>query len=235
MEFRLLGAAAVGIGALYAVLFWEARRGNAADCSRSLWDTALTAAVVGLAAGRLAAMVIAGTNPLARPRDVIIVRGGVDTVWATAAALITLAVVARRELLVIADALAAAVLAGLAGWHAGCLVTETCLGTPSDLPWAYALPGSSVTRHPVELYAAGLYAVTAVGMMVWRRRRPPPAGVVGAAALAVAAGVRLATEPLRPVLGTGMERWYLVGIAAGAIAAWLLWRRPAKARYEHDL
>ncbi len=105
MEFSLLGAALVGVAAVYGVISWEARRGSAAECTRDVWDTALVASLAGLAIGRLAAMIIAGTNPLARPADVIVVRGGVDTVWASAAALATMAALTRRQVLIMADAL----------------------------------------------------------------------------------------------------------------------------------
>jgi len=115
MEFSLLGAAVIGLGGLYVVLWWEAGRGNAADCTRDLWDILLTAGVVGLAAGRLAAMVGGGTNPLAHPGDILIIRGGVDTGVAAAAALATAAFLSRRDLLPTLDAAAPAALAGLAG------------------------------------------------------------------------------------------------------------------------
>jgi len=115
MEFSLLGAAVIGLGGLYAVLWWEAGRGNAADCTRDLWDILLTAGVVGLAAGRLAAMVGGGTNPLTHPGDFLIIRGGVDTGVAAAAALATAAFLSRRDLLPTLDTAAPAALAGLAG------------------------------------------------------------------------------------------------------------------------
>ncbi len=218
MEFTLLWAALVAAIAFYGVVRWEARRGNAADCSRDVWDTGIAAALAGLVAGRLAAMILAGTNPLTRPGDILVVRGGVDTVWASIGALAAFAVLARRELARLADAAAAAALAGLAGWHAGCLFRDACLGTPSDLPWAYALPGSDITRHPVELYAAALFVIAAFAALVARRRFPPP-GVLGGVALAAAAAVRLATEPLRPALGTSLAAWYAAGVLAGLAAA----------------
>ncbi|MDX1450337.1 MAG: hypothetical protein R3246_14905, partial [Acidimicrobiia bacterium] len=137
MQFDLLFSALIGVGMLYAFLYWEGKRGNAADCSRSLWDIALAAAVVGVFGGRLAAMIADGVNPIANPGDVIIVRAGVATGPASVLAIATIAVLARRDLIVIADGLAAAALGGLAGWHAGCLTRDACLGSPSDLPWAF--------------------------------------------------------------------------------------------------
>ncbi len=229
MEFTLLWAALVAAVAFYGVVRWEARRGNAADCSRDVWDTAIAAALAGLLTGRLAAMILAGTNPLARPGDILVVRGGVDTVWASVGALITFAVLARRELAALADAGAAAALAGLAGWHAGCLFRDACLGTPSDLPWAYALPGSDITRHPVELYAAGLFLLAAGAALAARRRSLPP-GALAAAALAAAAAARLVTEPFRPTLGASLAPWYAAGALAGLAAAAALTRRRRAGR-----
>lgn len=215
MEFSLLGAALVGIAGLYAVLWWEAKRGNAAACTKDLWDLAITAAVAGLAVGRLAAMVRDGVNPITNPADILIVRAGVDTGFAALTALVVFALLAADELLPALDGVAAAALAGLAGWHAGCLVREdACLGAPTDLPWAWALPGSDITRHPVELYAALLYLFAAVGLLWWRRSYPTP-GTVAAVALAAAGAIRWATEPFRPSLGRVPVWWYVAAVVAG--------------------
>ena len=169
MEFTLLGSAAIAVAGLYATLWWEARRGNAVECTRDLWDVALTAAIAGVFVGRVAAMVGDEVNPLAHPGDLLIIRAGVATGWASAAALSTAAVLGRRELWPVLDGLAAASLAGLAGWHAGCLTRDACLGTPSDLPWAMTQAGSTITRHPVELYAAVALAIAALVLVALRR------------------------------------------------------------------
>lgn len=229
MEFTLLGAVFVAVVPLYVVIYWEAKRGNAASCSRDLWDVALTAAVVGLLVGRLAAMIANGVNPITNPADILIVRGGVATGPATVAAIGTAAWLGRKELWPVLDGLAAGSLAGLAGWHAGCLVREACLGTPSDLPWAFAQAGSSVTRHPVELYAAVLLGIGAWLIAYWRLRGRPAPGLPASLALATASGVRLVTEPMRPHLGSGPIGWYLVGLAVGVGgAAWAARRSRAK-------
>ncbi len=217
MEFSLLGAAALGVAGLYGVLWNEARHGNAADCTRDLWDVALGAAVAGLLVGRLAAMALDGVNPLTNPGDVLIVRAGVDTGFASATAIVTLALLSRRETVVVADALAAATLSGLAGWHAGCLLRDACAGTPSDLPWAITLDGSAVTRHPEGLYTALAFLVAAVALAAWKRR-VPPTGLVAGAGLALAGSIRLVTEPLRPSLGSRPVAWYVAALVAGVVA-----------------
>jgi prolipoprotein diacylglyceryltransferase len=176
-------------------------------------DRLLGAAVLGLAAGRLAAMAIQGVNPLTSPGDIIIVRGGVLTGAASAVVVVTLVWTTRRSPSAV-DALAPSVLLGLSGWHAGCLWRDACLGAESTLPWAWGLDGSAVSRHPVEIYAAvgialGAWLVSRLGWRPWTR---------AGAALAIVAGVRLVTEPLRPSLTGGPTGWYLAGLIIGALA-----------------
>lgn len=221
MEFTLLGAAFVAILGVYAALWYEARRGNAAECTKDLWDIALTATIVGLVAGRLASMVGDGVNPITNPQDIVIIRSGVATGWAALAALAWITWAGRGELVAVADGLAVAALAGLAGWHGGCGIREACLGSQSDLPWAFAQPGSTITRHPVELYAALAYLIVAVAIA---RLRPLPPGSAAGMALAVAGGVRLGTEPFRPTLAGGPVAWYLAALLAGAVLAAWSWR-----------
>jgi prolipoprotein diacylglyceryltransferase len=229
MEFTLLIAAAMAVAAGSIALRWEAARGNAVDCAADLWDVFLGAAVSGLFVGRLAAMVASGVNPFTNPGDILIVRGGVATGWATLAAIAVVGFMSRGEARLVADSLAVAALAALAGWHLGCLPREACLGTPSDLPWAMTQAGSTVGRHPVELYAAGLLVAAAI-VLARRRRRPLPIGLAAGYALLVAATVRLVTEPLRPGLGGGPTPWYVAGILVGA--GWIVLgirRAPSRA------
>ncbi len=221
MEFTLLAAAATALGAVYLTLWFEAGRGNVLGCTRSLWDIALGATIAGLLVGRLAAMVIDGVNPFTNPGDILIVRGGVATGWAALAALATVAWLGRHELWSVFDGLAASALAGLVGWHTGCVFRSACLGTTTDLPWAMHQNGSTIGRHPVELYAAVLYLVGAAGIAVWRSTGRKPPGMAAGIALAAAGGVRLATEPFRPSLSGGPVLWYAAAIAAGlGVAGW---------------
>jgi len=210
MEFTLLGQAAVGVAGFWLMLRWEAMRGNAAGCALDLWDTGLTAGAVGLLAGRLFAMAQTGINPFTDPAQIILVRSGVSTVGASIAALLTFGFLARRSLLESADAIAPSVLAGLAGWHAGTLITGSWLGTVSELPWAQTASGSDITRHPIELYAAALFAVAR-----------PPLGVPAGLALAAAGAVRLTTEPMRISLSGGPLWLYAGALVAGlALVVW---------------
>lgn len=221
MEFTLLGSVAIAVVAIYAVLWLEGGRTNAADCTRDVWDALIGAAVVGILVGRLFAMVEAGSSPFAHPGDILIVRGGVDTISASLAAVVTYAVLTRRDRWVLLDAAAPAALAGLAGWHAGCLVRDACLGTVSDLPWAIAQSPGGATRHPVEIYTAVALGIAVVAFVWWKYHRPR-SGTIGLAAIGVAAAVRLATEPMRLGLGSGLEWWYAA--AAASAGAAVLWR-----------
>ena len=228
MEFGLLAAALMAVAFLWLALRFEAGRSKPLDQTARLWDAALIAAIAGLGIGRIGTMISGGVNPLSHPLDVFIVRGGVDTVMASAGALAVFALIARRDLPGMADAVAPAALAGLAGWHAGCFTRGACLGTPTDLPWAIAGP-SGIGRHPVEVYAAVALALAWLALVLIRRRHPYP-GIAASLAIAVAAGVRLATQPMRPAIGGGPLRWYALGVASGvaaAITAWVLGRRRA--------
>jgi prolipoprotein diacylglyceryltransferase len=215
MEFTLLGQAAIGVGSFWLMLRWEAKRGNAAGCALDLWDAGLTAGAVGLLAGRLIAMAQAGISPFTDPAQIILIRSGVSTAGASVAALVVFAFLSRRSILEAADAIGPSVLAGLAGWHLGSLVTGSWLGTVSDLPWAQAASGSDITRHPIELYAAGIYLVAAISIALWKQKGRPPLGAPAGLALAGAGGVRLITEPMRISLSGGPVWLYAGAVLAG--------------------
>lgn len=228
MEFALLGAAALGVGGFWLMLRWEAKRGNAAGCALDLWDAGLTSGAVGLVVGRLVAMAQVGINPIADPAQIILVRSGVSTAGASIAALLMFGFLARKSFLSSADAIGPSVLAGLAGWHLGALVTGTWLGTVSNLPWAQAAQGSNITRHPVELYTAALSALTAFAIATWKQRGRPPLGAPAGLSLAAAGGVMLVTEPVRVSL-TGGPIWLYAGavVAGFGVAIWSIIRRSS--------
>jgi hypothetical protein len=231
MEFTLLAAAALGAAGAWGMLWWEARHGNADRCAGNLWDTMLVSGMAGLVVGRLVAMILDGVNPIAHPADIILVRSGVSTVGATAGALVAFGWIARREPLRTADAISAAALAGLAGWHAGSVFRDAYLGTPSTLPWALAQEGSVITRHPVEIYAAIAYLVFAGAVAAWKAYGRAPLGATASTAIIAAASVRLATEPIRPSLAGGPMWFYALGIVAGAFGlAWALLRHRSERR-----
>ncbi len=230
MEFTLLAAAAIAVGGFWLMLRWEAKRGSAAGCALDLWDAGLTAGAIGVLVGRLAAMIQAGINPLTDPAQIILVRSGVSTIWAAIAALGVFAFLARKSLLEAGDSIGPSVLAGLSGWHVGTVVTGSWLGTVSDLPWAQAASGSDIARHPVELYAAMLYLVSAVALATWKQKGRPPLGVPAGLSLAAAGGIRLATEPMRISLTGGPIWLYAAASVAGlGLAAWSVLKPSSEA------
>jgi prolipoprotein diacylglyceryltransferase len=235
MEFTLLAAAALALAGLYAMLRWEARRGNADRAGGNLFESAVTAGVAGIFIGRLVAMALDGVNPVTHPADVLLVRAGVSTVGATLGAMAVFAALSRRRVIPMADGVAAAALAGLAGWHAGCLPRSACLGTASDLPWAVAQDGSTITRHPVGIYVALLLALAAIAIALWKAYRWPGAGIPAAAALGAAGAIRLGTETMQPSLDGGPVWFYTLGlVAAIAGIAWFAGRGSAQASSDRD-
>lgn len=219
MEFGLPLAAAAAMGVIWLV----ERFGGAPQ----RLDHVVTAALTGMLVGRLVAMVSVGVNPITHPLDIIVIRGGVNTVAASIAAIAGLIWSTRADLRLL-DLAAPGIVAGIATWHASCLWRSTCLGNVGDVPWGWSLPGSTLTRHPVELYAA--LAMVAGAVVV--SRIEPGRGVRSAVALAWVAGARLFTEPLRPSLDGGPVWWYASALVMGLVLASVLTRRPA-ARLSH--
>ena len=174
-------------------------------------DRLIGAAAIGLFAGRLAAMIGQGVNPLTNLGDILIVRGGVSIAAASLGAVVAFMIPLRWDLSYL-DAAAPAVLMGLAGWHAGCLWRGACLGTLSDLPWTWAQSPGGAGRHPVELYAAIGFAVGAfvVSQLPWQLL------LRSGSAIVIAGIVRVATELVRPSIGPGPVVLYLIAITAGA-------------------
>jgi len=211
MEFTLLWAAVTGVGAAWVgTRIWNERLPDHAT------DRMVGAAATGLLVGRLTAMILQGINPLTNLGDILIVRGGVHTGAAAAGAIATYLWAAKWKVAYL-DATAPAALLGLAGWHAGCLWRGACLGSESNLPWAWAQEGSLITRHPVELYAA-------IGLILaaWIVSRLPWSILTRAGvALASAGLVRLLTETIRPSLSGGPVGWYIAAIVIGTAAVFI--------------
>ena len=205
MEFSLLWAALTAGAAV-----WVGTKIWGKELPRDHGERLLSAALLGLVTGRLVAMVAQGVNPITNPMDFIIVRGGVSTQAATVGAVGWLIWSSRRDLSDV-DVMAPVALLGLAGWHAGCLWRSACLGTATDLPWAWSSTNSEIMRHPVELYAAVLLVIAAFLVARLRHRLFLRFGM----ALAAAGLVRLITEPLRPSLGGGPLGWYALGVLLG--------------------
>jgi len=209
MEFTLLAAALTGV--LFA---WVATRVSRMRAPERPMDALIGAAAVGMLTGRLAAMIADGVNPLTSLTEMLIVRAGVDTVTASIGATAALLWTGRDRLPAFVDNLAPAVLAGLAGWHAGCVWRGTCLGVAADVPWGWSQPGSPITRHPYSIYIAVL--LLAAAWVTSRTRTPWRASGLAVMSLGLA---RLLVEPVRPSLDGGPVWFYAAAAVAGLALA----------------
>jgi prolipoprotein diacylglyceryltransferase len=208
VEFTLLFAVLTAGAAMAAAA--RLLRSNLAGMDSPV-DRLIRAAVVGLFVGRVASMVSDGVNPLTNPGTLILIRAGVRTEIAASVAVAAALWMWRRELPFVADALAPVAVAGLSGWHAGCVWRSTCLGRAADVSWGWALDGSDVTRHPVELYAAALLLLVVPLLVRLRSVAWAPTG----GAIAAAAVSRLVTEPVRVSLTGGPTTFYAVAFVVG--------------------
>ncbi len=172
----------------------------------------LGAVLVGMAVGRLAYLLGEGIDLIEHPIEIVLVRGGIAPVPAAMAALGYLVWSGRSDLSIRMDHLAAPALAGLAIWEAGCWWQGSCLGSPSGIWWAVALPGSDLTRHPVGMYAAGLLAAGAVWLLLRPLRWK---GASAAAGLGWASTVRLAVPLWSVGNWSNWAWWYLLGVVLG--------------------
>lgn len=203
MEFTLLWAALTGVGAM-----WATDRFLNADERR--FDDLLSAALIGLAVGRLAAMIIGGSYPWQHPGLILLVRAGVHPGWASLAALLWLAVRFRTSPITL-GAMAVPALIGLGGWEAGCVFRSACGGV---------MVGSSAL--PVGLIAGATFVGAA--LLVYRLAPPTKPG----AALLAAGVIRSASEPFRSALTHSIIWWYVIAIVVGLIVVVAGRRHPAR-------
>lgn len=162
---------------------------------------------------------------------------------------------ARRHglpLLRLADAIAPALLVGLAIGRVGCFLNGCCYGGPTDLPWGVSFPagsppaaafpaagGASVAVHPAQLYAAidaAVLALVAIAFTPLARRE----GAVFALVLTLHPVARILLEIIRvdeqPALGTPLSISQLVSLVLLGLAAalwwWVLRGPPARPRFD---
>lgn len=184
-----------------------------------LLDTVTPAAVAGIAAARLAAVALDDPGTLGRPRDLLLIRGGMEF-WAGAAAgLLVMAAGALREGRPPAHRLADVApfaLWAYALYQAACLFRDGCFGPTSAL--GIRPPGLAARQFPVELAVAA--AAVALGFAVRRLAEGDTSAAV-ALALAGLAAVRLLSSLWLPRVGTGVGRlqWESLAVAAVAGAA----------------
>ncbi len=208
-----LPARVVGALAAAALGLWTGRRRQPPDYEGPFGDL-MGAVLAGLAVGRLVYLLGEGVDLLARPMDLLVLRGGISPAAAALAALGYLVWTCRSDLWGRMDYLAPAGLWGLAVWEAGCWWQGVCLGSQSGLWWTMGLPGSDLTRHPVGMYAALLLLLGAWWLGGWNL---PGRGVATWAALGWASLVRLVVPLWSVETWSRPTWWYLAGFLAGLV------------------
>lgn len=183
-----------------------------------LLDTTLGAAFIGVAAGRLAALAIDNPGSLTSLSDVLIIRSGVEFWPGVIAAVVWLAIRAKREDTPAAVRLAALVPAAMIAWacfEATCLLRDGCPGPASPVGLR---PDGLVTRMlPIGLVVAGAAIVSAVLLDRWHRRGLPGPQVVALAAVAVSA-IRSVASIWLPHIGEALTRQHRESIVAVVVS-----------------
>lgn len=125
-----------------------------------------------------------------------------------------------------ADLFAAPLALGVAVFSLTCVVRGDCAGAVGAPPLALVLPGYSLPRYPVELYAGGLSLALFVALLVLRPRLTQP-GEAALLFLTVYPVIRLTTDFMRIHFGAWptADQWLSLVVAVVAVVAWLAQRR----------
>lgn len=217
IDFGLLMSVLVVIAAAWvAERIWPL---TTVPADRSFLDAALWPAVVGLAVGRLATLVLDDRGSLGSMRDMAVVRSGVEFWPGLAAAAAVAVVLARRSgtegASRLAD-LAPITLVGYGAYEAACVFRDGCFG-----------PLSSVGLRPdglgTRMFPMGIVmGVAAVGVAGVARRMQtadrPPSEIV-AFALASLGLVKAAGSIWLPHVGSGPTRQQAASIVVAVVGS----------------
>jgi len=162
--------------------------------------------------------------------------------------LVALALFARargRRFLEVTDLVAPCVPLSLAAGRIGNFINGELWGRAADptLPWAMVFPqsGTSLARHPSQLYQVALEGVLLFVILWWVARRPRPVGLVSGAFLLGYGIMRFIAEYFREpdsflgllALGLSMGQWLCVPMMAAGVVM-MMWSRgqmlPARSR-----
>lgn len=190
-----------------------------------IYNAFLYALAAGIIAGRLAHVVAFWPAYQTQPIEIIGLNTRAFLIWpgVIAAAAVWAWYVRRHRLpwASMLDAFAPGVLSALAVASIGAFVAGRNPGAPADLPWAVTQWGAA--RHPVQLYEAAAYGITA-----WAVWRCLGRGIPGTAAWTALLGygiTRWAFEPFRAesaVTLEGIRVAQVLGLAAALLALWML-------------
>ena len=201
---------------------------------RNLLDSSIGPAILGLLAGRVVAMLLEDPRSLARPADILVLRGGVE-LWPA----VSMGVVAgflatrrdgRNEWAALADSAPSALVA-YASYEAACLARSGCFGPVSKI--GLIPPGLTSAMVPVGLVVA--IAIVALAAAVRQRTLSDGFGGV-ALAIGGLALVRSLASIWLPKIGNGPTRQHvesvvvLVASASLALARWVYrrWTTPVE-------
>ncbi|HSA82354.1 MAG TPA: prolipoprotein diacylglyceryl transferase [Geminicoccaceae bacterium] len=146
----------------------------------------------------------------------------------------------RLAILEVGDAIACAAPIGLLLGRLANFINGELWGRPSDAPWAMVFPGGGPqSRHPSQLYEAGLEGLLLLLVMIWLALRPRAPGSEGRLTGAFLIGYGIARsiaelfrEPdahLGFLLG-GLTMGQLLSLPMVVIGIWLVARSSASAR-----
>lgn len=217
IDRALLGAI---VATAAAVMAWVAVAPPRRAESEGWVDTLLAPGIAGLAAARLVAVLLDDPAALARPADLLVIRGGVDFWPGVAVAVATFLWSTRREHTEAYDRLAdvtPVALVALGAYESSCLIRGGCVG-PS-LGAGLRVDGVSATMAPVGLAVGAALVVVAV--VVRRVATARPATAVAIALLGVAV-VRGSAGFALPRIGPALTRAHATSLVVAALGAALL-------------
>jgi len=189
---------------------WLRRCGAAKDPMSALASTPL---IVGVAAARLTAVVLDNPATLARPFDLLLIRGGMEFWAGVAGALAAIWWAARKRSFTAVDRIAEIApfaLFAYAVHEAGCILRDGCFGPAS--PAGLRPAGLGQRQVPVGILVGVAAASLATLVWRWSRRRSP--AVVTTLALTGLAGIRSIAGFALPKLAEGPTRPHLESLLA---------------------
>ena len=233
------------LGVLRARQPWHARRGWTRRDVEDLLFFGVLGVVIG---GRIGyALFYKPGYYAAHPLEVLMVwKGGMSFHGGLVGVIVGLAWFARRRgrsFLEVADLVAPCVPVGLASGRIGNFINGELWGRAADpsLPWAMVFPqsGTSVPRHPSQLYQFALEGLLLFAVLWWFSRRERPVGMVSGAFLVGYGVFRFIAEYFREpddflgllALNMSMGQWLCVPmvLAGVALMAWSARRAPPAA------
>ncbi len=194
----------------------------AAALPGGLLEHAVGPLMAGLAAGRLASMVIDDPSSITRLNDVLIIRSGVEFWVGVAAAMLWVVFRSHREHESASTRLAALSMPALAAWaafEATCVLRDGCPGPVSDL--GLRPTGLNARMFPVGLAVAGVAALGACAIRRLHRGGLADVHVVVLTILVIAT-IRSTASIWLPKVGDGLTRQHRESIAVTVMAAGLM-------------